>query len=469
MFVALKNLLRKKIKPSSLGHEISEKTIIERRLFRMAWPLSINTLTFYALTITDSIFIGHYDPRGLDILNTIMMPFVTLNQLVDYMHMGTVIPASHAFGAKDFTKARRYIENGFFVYGIVGIVFWLFWTFGANWVYRTITPDPYTQEVALQYITIVAYTYLIQGIGYKGLQALFSSTGYTYPFMVTGVVQVIVNMFANRVLIYGDFFFPELGIAGAAWGTLISSFVGALIMFYYYLQQKKIKISVQGILNPTSQYVWTTIRMGFPVGIDMVLWGLGGIFLVWIINHTDPSLNRFMFFFITLPEFGFRMYSGYILAVTNLAGRAFGSHNPAKLFHVMRLGLKAALMISCTVSLIYLLCPYWIALLFTTDQQTIATLQRYIPIMILIVIPRTLWEIFNSTLHSMGITVWGIFVQAVGLAMIVFQGYYLIGHWQWGILGICVIYTIDEVARVFFMGGRLWIAKNRLIQGKAKL
>ncbi len=444
-------------------------TFITRRLYRIAWPLSINTLTFYALTVTDSIFIGHYDPSGLDILNTIMMPFMTLNQLIDYMHMGTVIPASHAFGAKDYTKVKRYIENGFFVYGVVGISFWLFWLFGAETIYSAITPDPKTQRIALDYIHVVAYTYLIQGIGYKGMQALFATTGYTYPFMVTGLVQVVVNMFANRVLIYGDFFFPELGIAGAAWGTLFSSAVGAAIMFYYLKKQTVVTPTLKGILSPNKNYVWTTIRMGFPVGIDMILWGLGGVFLVWIINQTDPTLNRFMFFFVTLPEFGFRMYSGYILAITNLSGRAFGARNIPKLFKIMRFGLRDALRIAIAISAIYVFFPTQMAHIFTDDPATVDLLKIYIPAMVIIIIPRTLWEVFNGTLHGMGITMWGIFVQIIGLCAIVAQAYYFVGVLKWGVLGICLVYTVDEILRVSFMGARVLVAKHNITLGKAKI
>ncbi|MGL4394599.1 MAG: MATE family efflux transporter [Brevinema sp.] len=456
-------------KPAQKFTTLPEKTLINRRLYRIAMPLSINTLTFYALTVTDSIFIGHYKPNSLDILNTIMMPFMTLNQLIDYMHMGTVIPVAHALGEKNYEKARRFVENGFFVYALVGISFWLFWTFAGSAVYRMITPDPETQQIANSYIKIVAYSYLVQGIGYKGLQALFSSTGFTYPFMISGAVQVVVNMFANRVLIYGDFFFPELGIPGAAWGTLLSSIVGALVMLYYFFQQNHIKPTLKGILTPEKSYAWTTIRMGFPVGIDMMLWGLGGIFLVWMINNTDPSLNRFMFFFITLPEFGFRIYSGYILAVTNLTGKAFGAMDIPKLFRIMKFGLKTTALIASTISLFYLAFPEMIAKVFTTDTETIHTLAKYIPAMILIVVPRAFWEIFNGTLHGMGITVWGIFVQMIGLMMIMLQAYFFIGQLHLGILGICLIYTIDEALRVGFMGGRLLVAKRRITAGKTNI
>ncbi|MGL4367533.1 MAG: MATE family efflux transporter [Brevinemataceae bacterium] len=439
-----------------------EQVFITRRLSKIAWPLSINTLTFYLLTVTDSVFIGHYDSKGLDILNTILIPFSTLNQLMDYMHMGTVIPVSQAFGAKEYHQARRFAENGFFVYSIVGIVFWLFWMLFAKPIYGFLTPDPNTQKIALDYIIIVAYTYLVQGIGYKGIQAVFAATGFTKPFMVSGIVQVLINMVANRVLIYGDFFFPELGIAGAAWGTLFSSIVGFLVMFWFFKKQKTLVPTLKGILKPQKNLVATTIKMGFPVGIDMVLWGLGGVFLVWMINQTDPSLNRFMFFFITLPEFGFRVYSGYILAITNLCGRAFGARNFKKLFRIMRFGLRDALAVIISISFIYLLFPDMIARLFTSDTDTINLLKLYIPLMVFIIVPRVFWEVFNAVLHGLGITVWGMFVQMVGLTAIVLQAYFFIGSMHLGVLGVFIIYVLDEVLRMIFMGGRLLYASSKL-------
>lgn len=434
---------------------------ITRRMRKIAWPLTINTLTFYAVAITDSVFIGHYRPDGLDILNTIMLPYITLNQLMDYMHMGTVILATQAIGAKFYHKAQKIVENGFFVYSIVGVVFWALWFFGAEKIYRLLDPSAETLKIAVDYMHIVSFSYLMNGFIYKGVQSVFSTTGYTKPFMIVGIVQVMTNTVFNRLFIYGDFFFPELGISGAAWGTIVSTASGNLLMLYYLFQQKNITPTLKGILHPDKKLAFQTIRMGFPVGIDMVLWGLGGNFLVWVINNTDPSLNRFMFFFITLPEFGFRMYSGYILAVTNLAGRAFGAHNIKKVIKVMYFGLRDAGMISLGVALIYVFFAKYIAYMFTSDPQTIALLEKYIPLMVLITLPRTLWEIFNGILHGMGITFWGMFVQMVGLTAIALQSYFFVGQLHWGVFGIFLIYVVDEVLRVIFMGGRLFFALKK--------
>lgn len=455
-------------KQSKHPFENLENTFIQRRLSKIAWPLSINTLTFYMLTVIDSMFIGYYDPNGLDILNTIMMPFLALNQIIDYIHMGTVIPAAQAFGEKNYQKAQQYAENGFFVYGITGIIFWLFWIIMAKPIYYTLTTDPKTRQIALEYITIVAFTYLIQGVGYKGCQAVFATTGFTKPFMITGFVQVIVNLIANRVLIYGDFFFPELGIAGAAWGTLLSCLIGALVMFYYFLKQKTLKPTLAGVFTPNLKKILTTIHMGFPVGIDMFLWGIGGTFLVWIINHTDSELNRFMFFFITIPELSFRAYSGFVLAVTNLVGRAFGALNIPKIFKILKFGLRDGLIIALIIGVICLIFPTFIARIFTSDLATINHLKVYIPLMILITVPRAIWEFFNATLHGLGITFWGMFVQFIGLIFITVQGYFYITVFEWGIFGLFLIYIIDEVLRMIFFGARLFYTKNRLYHQEYK-
>lgn len=438
-----------------------ENLLISRRMQKIAWPLSLNTMVVYLLVVIDSVFIGHYDSRGLDILNTIIMPYIALNQLMDYVHMGTVIPVSHALGERNYPKARSFIEAGFFVYGILGMLFFLFWKLFSTPIYHFLIVDESIQKIAVDYIAVLSYTYLIQSFGYKGMQAFFSATGSTHYLLIAGIIQIFVNILTNRILIYGDFFFPEMGVVGAAWGTLISMCVGWLVLFYFLSQFHIIKPKFSDIFSLKKEYILRTLRLGLPIGIDMVLWGFGGLFLIWIINHTDPTLNRFMFFFIILPEVCFRVYSGYILAVTNLVGRSYGSGDWKKIFKIMRFGLIDTLALSIFVSMIYVVFPKYVAYIFTQDFDTIRILQKYIPFMCFIMLVRTVWEIFNSTLHGIGVTFWGILVQFIGLFFIVLQAYFYVGKFHWGILGIFFIYTVDEVLRLFFMSGRLWYEKKK--------
>ena len=55
--------------------------------------------------------------------------------------------------------------------------------------------------------------------------------------MYTAVISQVVNVIANYVLIFGKFGFPEMGLAGAGWGTLFGSVVGAALRMSVFLSR----------------------------------------------------------------------------------------------------------------------------------------------------------------------------------------------------------------------------------------
>lgn len=68
---------------------------------------------------------------------------------------------------------------------------------------------------------------------------------------VISCVSLVVNVSINYTLIYGRFGFPELGIRGAAIGTMISRCLEFLIVFIYVIKiDKKLKLfSEQGSIS----------------------------------------------------------------------------------------------------------------------------------------------------------------------------------------------------------------------------
>jgi Na+-driven multidrug efflux pump len=55
--------------------------------------------------------------------------------------------------------------------------------------------------------------------------------------MYVVVVANITNIVFNYALIYGHWGFPQLGIAGAAWGTVISQYVQAILLHVLYMRR----------------------------------------------------------------------------------------------------------------------------------------------------------------------------------------------------------------------------------------
>lgn len=75
-------------------------------------------------------------------------------------------------------------------------------------------------ELAIPYLDLVAFS-LIPLVFFQGLKQFSDGMSLTkYPMFAT-LLANIVNVVLNYLLIFGKFGFPELGIVGAAYGTLI--------------------------------------------------------------------------------------------------------------------------------------------------------------------------------------------------------------------------------------------------------
>lgn len=65
----------------------------------------------------------------------------------------------------------------------------------------------------------------------------YSGRGLTWVVMVVDLITTIINLMLDIVLIFGLWGFPEMGIAGAAWGTVVGFWLKAVI-YYFLLRQE---------------------------------------------------------------------------------------------------------------------------------------------------------------------------------------------------------------------------------------
>ena len=93
-------------------------------------------------------------------------------------------------------------------------------------------------ELAIPYLDLVAFS-LIPLIIFQGFKQFSDGLSMTrYPMYAT-ILANIINVVLNYLLIFGKFGFPELGIVGAAYGTLISRIV--MVWYLWFLLKKKEK------------------------------------------------------------------------------------------------------------------------------------------------------------------------------------------------------------------------------------
>ena len=100
------------------------------------------------------------------------------------------------------------------------------------------TDSPQIVEEGVRYLSLIQWTFALFILS-NVLMAALRSVGTVNISFYISVVSLIVNVAINYTLIFGKFGFPEMGILGAAVGTLTARVLEFLIVLIYILKFDK--------------------------------------------------------------------------------------------------------------------------------------------------------------------------------------------------------------------------------------
>lgn len=259
-------------------------------------------------SLLDNIMIGQLGTlsmSGVSITNQLLQVF---NVTIFGAMSGPGIFMAQFYGKKN----KEGVENCFRIKLIIGIIItllaiFLFYTFGQQLISLYLNDNPQDSLKTLNYGKNYLKIMLIGLIPFVITQVYSSSlreTGNTVLPMIASVVAVIVNFCINYILIFGHFGFPQLGVTGAAIGTVVSRVVEMSINIvggYRNTYLKEAMVLKKVPLSLTKEM----LKRGLPLLCNEILWSISialisqsystrGIIAVAAINITTTVTNFFM-------------------------------------------------------------------------------------------------------------------------------------------------------------------------------
>lgn len=240
-----------------------------KTLLNLAWPVVISRVGILTLGITDTVMVGRYASEHLAYLGIGMVPSNIYILIMIGLLMGTSVLVSNRFGADEYDKTGGVLWHALPWGFAIGLIGFLFCYFGEFWLLLT-GQDAILAEKG-GHISIIA------GLSLP-LAAVHMTTGFFLegirnprPGMVIMIAANIINIFANYVLVYGVYGFPELGAEGSIWATFIvrcMQVVAILSYVWLFLDHEK-----YGLRRPKITWRGGTElrRIGYASGISMGL------------------------------------------------------------------------------------------------------------------------------------------------------------------------------------------------------
>jgi putative MATE family efflux protein len=155
----------------------------------------------------------------------------------------------------------------------------------------------------------------------------------TTPLVVMVVINVI-HVFFNYVFIYGAGPFPEMGVTGAALGTMTSRFVGTAIgLGVLFSCRFAVKLPRGTSFRPDWHLIWRMLRIGIPVAGQNLVRTLGNIGFLWVVTNSavaglqrDANVAAYSVG-IQSEAFSFMPAMALAIVATTLVGQAQGAED----------------------------------------------------------------------------------------------------------------------------------------------
>lgn len=198
---------------------------------------------------------------------------------------GLTIPVAQFFGAKDEHNVRRCVANSLYVVLAVTVVLTTVTMLSTRQILELMQTPSDIIDGAYDYLIVifagmgVTLLYnLLSGI----LRALGDSKTPLYFLIIASLLNVVLDLVFIQVF--------HSGVAGAAYATVISQGVAALLCLVYMIW----KFPLLRITGADWQYSWSHIRrmlgIGIPMGLQFSITAVGSIILQSAVNSLGSGV-----------------------------------------------------------------------------------------------------------------------------------------------------------------------------------
>ncbi|TDE29884.1 MATE family efflux transporter [Flavobacterium ranwuense] len=205
---------------------------------KLAYPVVLGMLGHTLIGIVDNFMVGKLGSTELAAVslgNSFI--FIALSLGIGFSTAITPLVAE-ADAENDDQKIRSTFHHGLLLCTVLGVALFILTVLSKQIMYLMHQPKE-VADMAAPYIDWVAFS-LIPVIIYQGYKQFADGLAKTKYSMYAIFMANVVHIFFNYVLIYGIWFFPKLGILGAALGTVLSRIM--MVVFMHYLMKRNLAL-----------------------------------------------------------------------------------------------------------------------------------------------------------------------------------------------------------------------------------
>lgn len=416
-------------------------------LLSMAVPMMISMLVQALYNIVDSIFVSRICE---DALTAVSMAFPWQNIVIAIaVGFGVGINAllSRALGQKNAERVNQVAVNGLLLAGLSYLLVLVAGLIGIRAYMRTQTDIESIVNYGITYLNICilcSFGVFVEITFERFLQA----TGRTVYSMITQLAGALTNIILDPILIFGLLGFPKLGIAGAAWATVIGQCVGAVVaVTLNHFKNPEVHLRLRHI-RPNGRLMGEITAISIPSIIMSCISSLTCFVMNMIlIAYSSTAVAVFGVYF-KLQSFVFMPVFGLNNGMVPIIAYNYGAQKPERIHKTIRLGMAYAVAIMAVGLLVFQLIPKQLLLMFDASEAMLGIGAPALRIMSLAFVFAGVGIASSSACQAFGYSVYSMLISIARQIVVLIPAAYLLS--LTGVLrSIWFAFPIAEIVSLF--------------------
>jgi len=296
-----------------------------RRFLSLAVVLVLQNVVTLSVNLADNMMLGAYSETALAGVAAVNQIQFVYQQLLHALGDGVVIVGSQYWG-KNQTVPMKRLASAAMRFGLVlSIALFAVVSLIPYRVMGIFTRDSGIIAEGARYLNIIRFTYLFFAVTQILLATLRSVETVKIAFKLS-VLTLFVNCGINYVLINGHFGAPEMGVKGAAIGTLAARILECIVLLLYISKrERKLNLKWRDYLAWDRILTGDYLKVTIPMLTVQGLWGVNTALQTVILGHMTANAIAANSVASTLFLMVKSMAVGSAAATSVMIGKAVGS------------------------------------------------------------------------------------------------------------------------------------------------
>lgn len=282
-----------------------------RSIWKVSIPIIIGSAAQNVVAMTDSVFLYYRSEDDFAAIGFVAAFYIIIAAIgFGFSRGGQIIMALRAGQGRPEEVGRTFYSTVYFEL-ILSLLLFLFMTYGAYWIFAALLDSEVIFHKALEYLGTRKWGVFAS---YAGVACIALYTGIARPvfIIIDTVILAATNIFLDKALIFGEYGFPEMGIAGAGLASTIAEYV-ALVVFliYMFFDRANRKYQINRLAKLDKTVIREIVSLSVPiVAMSVVGLATGFFFFGLVENFGERALAvtniiRIAYLIFSIPAWGF--------------------------------------------------------------------------------------------------------------------------------------------------------------------